>query len=171
MPHRRFPLVIAEGVPVMAAPEDIDITNATALRSALFDAAKGHHATLVVDMTLTQFCDVSGLHAVVAAHKRAKAAGREVVLVVACTPVVRVLSLTGIDRVIRNFSSLATALAYAHRRDDHIGPGSDPMTRPTPTALTATAHVSAEPQLAERISERSSVLDHAGQPGTGLPSV
>ncbi|HEX2321526.1 MAG TPA: STAS domain-containing protein [Streptosporangiaceae bacterium] len=171
MPHHRFPVEIAEGVPVMAAPEEIDITNATALRSALFDAATGHHATLVVDMTLTQFCDMSGLHALVAAHKRAKAEGREVVLVVACTPVLRVLSLTGIDGVIHSFSSLAAALAYAHRRDDRVGLGSDPMTRPTPTALTATAHGRAEPQLGERISGRSSVLDHTGQIGTGLPSV
>jgi len=169
--HHRFPVEIAEGVPVMAAPEEIDITNAAALRSALFDAATGHHAMLVVDMTRTRFCDVSGLHAVVAAHKRAKAEGAEVVLVVAGTPVLRVLSLTGIDRVIHNFSSLAAALAYAHRRDDHAGLGSDPMMRPTPTALPPPARVSAEPQLADRISERSSDLDHAGQPATGLPSV
>jgi anti-sigma B factor antagonist len=170
MRHPRFPVEIAEGVPVMAAPEEIDITNATALRSALFDAATGHHATLVVDMTLTQFCDVSGLHALVAAHKRARAEGREVVLVVACTPVLRVLSLTGIDRVIHNFSSLAAALAYAHRRDDQVALGSDAMTRPTPTPLTAPAHGSTEPQIADRISERSSVLDHTGHPGTALPS-
>ena len=35
MPDDRFPVEVVEGVPVVAAPEEIDITNAEALRSAL----------------------------------------------------------------------------------------------------------------------------------------
>ena len=33
----RFPIELVEGVPVVATPEEIDITNAEALRSALLD--------------------------------------------------------------------------------------------------------------------------------------
>ena len=113
MPDGRFPVEVVGGVPVVAAPEEIDITNAEALRSALLKAAANGHGTLVVDMTRTRFCDSSGLHALIAAHKRAGAEGREVLLVIPSTAVLRVFSLTGMDRVIPNFTSLAEALAQA----------------------------------------------------------
>jgi anti-sigma B factor antagonist len=112
MPEDKFPVEVVRGVPVVAAPEEIDITNAEALRSALLTAADGH-GTLVVDMTQTQFCDSSGLHTLIAAHKRAGAEGREVLLVIPSTAVLRVFTLTGMDKVIPNFTSLAEALAQA----------------------------------------------------------
>ena len=112
MPDDRFPIEVVEGVPVVAVPEEIDITNAVALRSALLQAAANGHHTLVVDMTQTRFCDSSGLHALISAHKRAEAEGREILLVVPGPAVLRVLTLTGMDRVIPNFTSLAGALAY-----------------------------------------------------------
>ena len=111
MPDDGFPVEVVGGVPVVAAPEEIDITNADALRSALLAAGANGHGTLVVDMTRTQFCDSSGLHALVAAHKRAGAEGREVLLVIPSTAVLRVFALTGMDMVIPNFTSLAEALA------------------------------------------------------------
>ena len=111
MPEDRFPVEVVQGVPVVAAPEEIDITNAEALRSALITAAADGHGTLVVDMTQTRFCDSSGLHALIAAHKRAGAAGREVLLVIPSTAVLRVFALTGMDRMIPSFTSLAEALA------------------------------------------------------------
>jgi anti-sigma B factor antagonist len=110
MPEDKFPVEVVRGVPVVAAPEEIDITNAEALRSALLMAADGH-GTLVVDMTRTRFCDSSGLHVLIAAHRRAGAEGREVLLVIPSTTVLRVFALTAMDRVIPNFTSLAEALA------------------------------------------------------------
>ena len=110
MPQDRFPVEVVQGVPVLAAPEEIDITNAEALRSALLKAAANGNRTLVVDMTRTQFCDSSGLHTLIAAHKRAGAEGREVLLVIPSTTVLRVFALTGMDTVIPNFTSLAEAL-------------------------------------------------------------
>jgi anti-sigma B factor antagonist len=113
MPDDSFPVEMVGGVPVVAAPEEIDITNAEALRSALLTAAASGHGTLVVDMTRTQFCDSSGLHALLAAHKRAGAEGREVLLVIPSTAVLRVFAITGVDRMIPNFTSLAEALTQA----------------------------------------------------------
>jgi anti-sigma B factor antagonist len=109
----RFPVQVIGGVPVVAAPEEIDITNADALRSALLHTAADGHRTLVVDMTQTQFCDSSGLHALIAAHKRAGAEGRQLLLVIPSTAVLRVFTLTGMDRVIPNVTSLDQALARA----------------------------------------------------------
>ena len=81
----RFPFEVVSGVPVVTAPEEIDITNAPRLRSALLEAAEHGHGTLVLDMTRTQFCDSSGLHTLLAAHKRAHAAGGELLLVLSAS--------------------------------------------------------------------------------------
>jgi len=100
-------------MPVGAAPEEIDITNASSLRAALLEAAARGRGTFVVDMSLTRFCDSSGLQALVAAHRRARAEDGEVLLVIPDVAVLRVFALTGMDRVIPNFASLAEALAQA----------------------------------------------------------
>ena len=107
----RFTVQVIRGVPVVVAPREVDITNAGLLRAALLRAAARPGATLVVDMTRTRFCDSSGLHVLIAAHKRAGAEGREVLLVIPSTTVLRVFALTGMDRVIPNFTSLPEALA------------------------------------------------------------
>jgi anti-sigma B factor antagonist len=108
----RFAYEVVNGVPVVAAPEEIDITNASELRSALLAAAAHGCGTLVVDMTRTRFCDSSGLHALVAAHKRAQAEAGELRLAMAAAAVLRVFAITGLDRVIPSFPSLEQALAY-----------------------------------------------------------
>jgi anti-anti-sigma factor len=109
----KFPVEAVGGVPVVTAPEEIDITNAEALRAALLTAAASGHRTLVVDMTPTRFCDCAGLHNLIAAHKRAEAESREVLLVIPHTAVLRVFVITAMDRVIPTFTSLAQALASA----------------------------------------------------------
>ena len=126
----RFPFEVVSGVPVVTAPEEIDITNAPELRSALLEAAAHGHGTLVVDMTRTRFCDSSGLHTLLAAHKRAQAEGGELLLVISAAPVLRVFALTGIDRMIPNFTTLDEALAQTsadgpngHRRADSAPEG------------------------------------------------
>jgi anti-sigma B factor antagonist len=113
MPDARFAVQVIGGVPVVAAPEEIDITNAGALRSALLHAAADGPRTLVVDMTRTRFCDSSGLHALIAAHNRAGADGRQLLLVIPSAAVLRVFALTAMDRVIPNVTSLDQALARA----------------------------------------------------------
>jgi anti-sigma B factor antagonist len=82
-------------VPVVAAPEEIDITNAPDLRAALLEAAADRPGTLVADMTRTRFCDPSGLHALLAAHKRAQADSGALLLVIPSTAVLRVFAITG----------------------------------------------------------------------------
>jgi anti-sigma B factor antagonist len=102
---------VVSGVPVVVAPEEIDIANASELRVTLLAAAAHGHGTLVVDMTRTRFCDSSGLHTLVAAHKRAQAEAGELRLAVSAAAVLRVFTITGLDRVIPSFPSLEQALA------------------------------------------------------------
>jgi anti-sigma B factor antagonist len=96
-------------VPAVAAPEELDITNADRLRSALLQAAADAHGTLVVDMTRTRFCDCAGLCVLMAAHKQARAEGRELLLVISSAAVLRLFALTGVDRVIPCFVRLDEA--------------------------------------------------------------
>jgi anti-sigma B factor antagonist len=111
MQDGKFPCEMVDGVPVVAAPEEIDITNAPELRSALLEAAAHGHGTVVADLSRTQFCDSSGLHTLLAAHKRATTAGGDMLLVLPGNAVLRVFTITGFDRIIPNFTSLEEALA------------------------------------------------------------
>jgi len=106
-----FPVEVVGGVPVVAAPEEIDIVNAAGLRAALLEAAQYGNGAVVVDMSRTQFCDSSGLNVLVLAHRRAESAHGELRLVVGGPAVLRMFAITGVDRVISSFSSLEDALA------------------------------------------------------------
>jgi anti-anti-sigma factor len=111
MPEASFTVRMIGGVPVVATPEEVDISNAEGLRAALLEASAHGRGILVVDMSGTQFCDSSGIHVLIRAHKRARAEGGELLLVVPATTVLRVCAITGIDRMIPNFPSLQDALA------------------------------------------------------------
>lgn len=103
-------IAMISGVPVVAGPPEIDITTADQFRSALLEAAHGH-ATMVVDLTQTDFCDSAGLGLLIRAHKRALAAGGEVRLVIPPGGAVsRVFTLSSLYRFIPRFDSLAEAL-------------------------------------------------------------
>jgi anti-sigma B factor antagonist len=106
-----FPVEVVRGVPVVAGPEEIDITNAQGLREALHRAAGDGSGTVVVDLTRTRFCDSAAIHALVDAYKRAQAAGGQVLLAFSGTAVPRIFEITGVDRVIPGFPSVADALA------------------------------------------------------------
>jgi anti-sigma B factor antagonist len=119
-----FPVELMRGVPVVTAPEEIDITHAAGLRAGLLEAAGleaagleaglavGGHPAFVVDMTRTRFCDSAGIAALIEAHRRAQAAGGQMLLAVSGAGVPRIFELTGVDRVIPSFTSLEEALAH-----------------------------------------------------------
>jgi anti-sigma B factor antagonist len=111
MNHIKFPIEMVRGIPVVTAPEEIDITSAGGLRAALVDSAARGQGTLVVDLTRTHFCDTAGLHALVGAHKRAQTEAGQVLLVIPDPGMLRIFAITGLDQVIPNFTSLEEALA------------------------------------------------------------
>jgi anti-sigma B factor antagonist len=106
----RFSCEMVSGVPVVITPEEIDITNADGLRAALRDAFEQGRDILVIDMSRTRFCDTAGLHALVAAHKRALAQGGQMRVVMSGPAVRRIFALTGLDQVVPSFTSLREAL-------------------------------------------------------------
>ena len=158
MQDGEFTIQVVSGVPVVAAPEEIDITNAPTLRSALLEAAAHGDGTLVADLSRTQFCDSAGLHTLLAAHKRARAEGGELLLVLRSPTVLRVFALTGIDRMIPTFTSLEEALTQAsadgrpsHRRTD---------TGPEDSAAKRTG-LAAPPDADDKLRDIRSVTDAA----------
>jgi anti-sigma B factor antagonist len=106
-----FTVEVIEGVPVVTAPEEIDIANAPLLQKTLLEAVGPGYPLVVVDMSRTRFCDSSGLNALVAADRRAREEGGEVRLVITGESVVRIVALTGVDRVIPIYASLEDALS------------------------------------------------------------
>lgn len=111
MPEVKLAVEVVRGVPVVTAPEEIDITNAPALEAALLEAAAHGPGTLVADMSRTVFCASAGVHALVRVHQKARAEYGELLLVVHATTVLRVFAIIGIDRLIPNFPRLEDALA------------------------------------------------------------
>jgi len=85
------------GVPVVEAPEEIDICNAEQLRIVRLEAASRGHATIVVDMTRPRFCDSSGYSVLLAAPPRALAEGGGLRLVIPDgSRVLRIFTMIGL---------------------------------------------------------------------------
>ena len=105
------PVEMIGGVPVVAAPAEIDAITAEQLRAVLLEAVSHGHTTVVVDMTRTQFCDSSGLSVLIRAHKRALEEGGKLRLVIPPDGAVsRIFTLTSLYRFIPRFGSLKEAL-------------------------------------------------------------
>jgi anti-sigma B factor antagonist len=110
-PGERFALAWSGPVAVVTAPGEIDLTNAEGLRDALLSALNAGAAGLIVDLTSTTFLDSAGITALVRAARRATATDATLRLAVTAPPVLRVLSLVGLDRLIEVHPSLADAVA------------------------------------------------------------
>jgi anti-sigma B factor antagonist len=125
MPEVGYCFRMTSGVPVVTGPAEIDVASAYQLRAALLQAAADGHPTVVVDLAGTRFCDSAGLNLLLRAHKRALAGGGELRLVIPTgAPVLRIFTVTGLDRVIPQFASLGQALAQGPGAGEQ-GPATD----------------------------------------------
>jgi anti-sigma B factor antagonist len=95
---------------VVVLPAEIDISNGGLVEDELTRALGDGLAVLVADGTRTTFCALAGMRALIRAHGQAAAAGTQL-RVVAGPAVRRILDLTGKDRVLDSYPSLADALA------------------------------------------------------------
>jgi anti-sigma B factor antagonist len=109
---------MVSGVPVVAAPTEIDISNAHALRTALLNASALQTGTLVVDMSRTEFCDSTGLNVLVRAYERARDDGGQLLLVIRASAVMRIFAVIGINRLMPIFADLEQALEHVQDPSD-----------------------------------------------------
>ena len=119
MSDERFPVAWSGRTAIVVGTGEIDLTNADGLREALLSALNGNAVGLVADLTGTTFLDSAGVTAIVRASRRAADTGVTFRLAVTTLPVLRVLTLVGIDRLIEVHSTVAEAVASL---PDHTGP-------------------------------------------------
>jgi anti-sigma B factor antagonist len=97
-------------VAVAALAAEIDATNADEVRELLLTAVNQGATVLIADMSRTTFCDSAGMTSVVRAYRRANESGTKFRLVADSPSVLRVLEITGIDRLIETYQTLDEAL-------------------------------------------------------------
>jgi anti-sigma B factor antagonist len=113
-------------VAVVALPVEIDVTNADAVREDLMSVLDQGAAMLVADLSKTSFCDSAGVSALVRTFRRASSGTSAMRLVVSTPAVQRVLSITGVDRLVDIYPSVAASLAGPgdqSGQSDHVQPG------------------------------------------------
>ena len=136
MSESRYPIQVVRGVPVIAAPATLGLRSAEVLRTTLLHLAAAGHVTVVVDMSATTACDAAGRAELARAYKHAGAEGGDLRLVAGTATLSEVLAGSGLDRVIRQYSSVADAVAETPavrivpfgplgraRKSRHSGPG------------------------------------------------
>ena len=130
MSQERYPVLWIGQVAVVTLPEEIDVTNADMVREELLSVMNQGAALLVADMSKTNFCDSAGVSALVRTFRQASGGPSAMRLVVSTPAVERVLSITGVDRLVDTFPSVAASLA------GQVEPG---QAQPDNTTATADA--------------------------------
>jgi anti-sigma B factor antagonist len=105
---------------VVRMPAEIDVANASRLAAELDKAIHPGVKALVIDMTLTTFCDSLGVKVIARTRGQAVAEGVDLRLVTASAQVLRILAVTGLDTKVRIYRQLEDAL-----RPDSKSPGED----------------------------------------------
>jgi anti-sigma B factor antagonist len=111
MSGAHYPVLWIGRTAVVCLPAEIDITNADQVREDLLSVLNQGAALLIADLSKTTFCDSAGVSALARSSRRAEASQSDMRLVVSTLAVQRVLALTGIDRLLDVYPSVAASLA------------------------------------------------------------
>jgi anti-sigma B factor antagonist len=98
------------GSAVLEVSGEVDIYTAPKLREKLVELVESGNERIVVDLEGVGFMDSTGLGSLVAGLKRVKERDGEMVLVCTRDPVLKVLGITGLDRVFSVHGSVSEAL-------------------------------------------------------------
>jgi anti-sigma B factor antagonist len=101
------PLVIPE---IVTLPIEIDIRNAYRVARELCAALRPGVQVLIADLSLTEFCDSSGVRSILIARDKAIRCDAELRLVIPSVAVLRVLSVLGLEPLLEIYPSLGMAL-------------------------------------------------------------
>jgi anti-sigma B factor antagonist len=92
-------------------PGEVDVSNADQVRQDLMAAVARDASLVIADMSATTFCDSAGVTALVRAVRKANAGGAGLRVAAGAPAVTRVLSITGVDRLVDIYPSVAAAMA------------------------------------------------------------
>lgn len=101
-------LVVPEIVPF---PDEVDTGNARRLCADLITAMRPGVPVVIADMTLTRFCDCSGLRHLLLARAYASENGIDLRVVISSSAVRRTLYITGVDTLLQLYPTLMAALS------------------------------------------------------------
>jgi anti-sigma B factor antagonist len=112
-------------VAIVTLPAEIDLSNAELVRQDLLSVVAQGASRVIADMTTTAFCDSAGIAALVRVVQQASARGSGLRLAAGAPAVIRVLALTGVDKLIEVYPSVVAAMA---------DPGGQVAAEPAPSA-------------------------------------
>jgi anti-anti-sigma factor len=102
----------ADGVHVVAMLGELDLATAPRLAVRIDAARRGGARRLVIDLTAAEFCDSTGLRALVGCRQEMVAGGgRMAVVVLADSAVARMFTLAGAGELLAVYAGLEPALA------------------------------------------------------------
>ena len=120
--QEHYPVLWIGQAAVVTLPAEIDVTIADTVRDELL-AILGKGATLLIaDLSSTEFCDSAGVSSLVRTYRQASTSGSVMRLVVGTPAVQRVLSITGVDRLVDVFPNVAASLAGPPDAADQVQP-------------------------------------------------
>jgi anti-anti-sigma factor len=102
---------------IVVFPPEVDISNAACFGVELLVALRPGVGAMIADMTLTAFCDCSGIRELLIANDQARRNLAQLRVVVTTDAVQRVLHVTGFDQVLDIRSSMAAALTGSGHED------------------------------------------------------
>jgi anti-sigma B factor antagonist len=89
---------------------EVDLSTASSLRARIDEIVRGGSRRLVVDLSAVGFMDSSGLSALVAGLKFMRTAGGELTIVCGAESILKVFTVTGLDRVFTIRRAVAEAI-------------------------------------------------------------
>jgi anti-sigma B factor antagonist len=95
---------------ILSVGGEVDLATAPQLHAKLMELVEVTEAGVVVDLTPLVFMDSTGLSVLLAVHRRAQAHGHTMRLVCPEGPVLRVMRLTGMEKVLSVYGSLPEAV-------------------------------------------------------------
>jgi anti-sigma B factor antagonist len=107
-----FKVTVSEqgGTPVLEAQGEIDVASAPEFHASLADLIGQDPDIVIVDMSGVTFIDSTGLGVLVAAEKEMREGGHDLRLVVTQPQIIRLLELTGLDKVFTVSSTTSDAV-------------------------------------------------------------
>jgi anti-sigma B factor antagonist len=112
---------IENDIVVIALEGEVDIYIATEFKRVLLDSLVEGHVRIVIDTTKVGFMDSSALSALISGERRLREKGFSL-HVVGQSEVVRLLSITGLDRVFPIFPTLQEAIEAVAAQGPTGGP-------------------------------------------------
>jgi anti-sigma B factor antagonist len=103
--------MVRDGVGLVTLSGEVDLYTAPRFKDDLVALIDGGAAAVVIDLSGVTFIDSTALGVIISGVKRLHERDGRLLIVAASRPVVRILDITGLDKVLTIFDSSAAAFA------------------------------------------------------------